>query len=221
MKLKDNENLVVLGIFLGLTGLFSALVLAVVSHFTARPIAEAAAKREDAALRQVLPVFDNDIKETKVAVKSPAGWQVQFMTAGNNGKIAGYAATVSNPAGYAGKITMLAGLNTDGTIRALLVTEHNETPGLGAEICKREFRKTVFNLTEPQPDGLAPNKYLDQFNGRKVPSGGWSITKDGGDAVYATGATVTGRAVVKSASEITAAFIKNREKINAAFRRDK
>ena len=43
MKLKDNENLVVLGIFLGVTGVLSALVLAVVSTLTARPIAEAKA----------------------------------------------------------------------------------------------------------------------------------------------------------------------------------
>ena len=61
MKLKDNENLVVLGVFLGITGVLSALILAVVSNLTARPIAEAKALRETAALKQILPEFDNDI----------------------------------------------------------------------------------------------------------------------------------------------------------------
>ena len=61
MKLKDNENLVVLGIFLGITGLLSALILAVVSNLTARPIDAAKASRENSALKQVLPEIDNDI----------------------------------------------------------------------------------------------------------------------------------------------------------------
>ena len=69
MKLKDNENFVVLGIFLGLTGILSALILAVFSTLTAKPIAEAKAARENRALRQVLPEFDNDINAKVVKVK--------------------------------------------------------------------------------------------------------------------------------------------------------
>ena len=218
MKLKDNENLVVLGIFLGVISLLSALVLAVVSQMTAQPIAAARARIESDALKQVLPEFDNDINAKVCKIKSPGGWLIELRQAKKKGKVVGYAAVAVNPQGYAGKIKMLAGLEKNGQIRALLVTEQNETPGLGAELCKREFKKTIFNLTKPPPAGLPPNKYLDQFNGKKVPAKGWLISKDGGGALYATGATVTSRAIARSASEIALAFAKNRKAVNAAFR---
>jgi electron transport complex protein RnfG len=158
MKLKDNENLLVLGIFLGVTGVLSALILAVVSTLTARPIAEAVAAREKQALRQVLPAFDNDINAKICRIKSPAGWEIDVRQARNGKKITGYAVSAVNPAGYAGDIKMLAGLEPDGTIRAILITEQHETPGLGAELCKREHKKNIFNLTDPVPAGPAPNK---------------------------------------------------------------
>ena len=217
MKIRDNENLVVLGIFLALVSLLSALVLAVVSDLTSKPIGDAKKAREAAALRQILPEFDNDVNAKTVYVKSPSGWKIQVRAARKGRKIVGYAALAVNPSGYAGAVKMLAGVNPDGTIRAILVTEQHETPGLGAELCKRQFAKTIFNLTEPVPAGLPPNKYLDQFNGKKAPARGWTITKDGGTALYATGATVTSRAIAKSASEIVLAFRKGRKTINRAF----
>ena len=106
---------------------------------------------------------------------------------------------------------MLAGVAPDGKIRTILITEHKETPGLGAELCRREHKKTVFNLTQKTSADTAPNKYLDQFNGLSVPAEGWQIAKDGGTALYATGATVTSRALAKSASEIALAFKKHRK----------
>jgi electron transport complex protein RnfG len=221
MKLKDNENFVVLGIFLGLTGVLSALVLSVFSTLTSRPIAAARSARENRALRQILPEFDNDINAKVFKVKSPAGWEILIRQAKTKGKTAGYAVTAVNPAGYAGAITMLAGVSPDGKIRTILITEHKETPGLGAELCKREHKKTIFNLMQKTPEGIAPNKYLDQFAGLSVPAGGWQTAKDGGTALYATGATVTSRALAKSASEIALAFKKHRKAIIAAFGGDK
>lgn len=217
MKLKDNENLVVLGLFLGAVSLLSALVLAVFSDLTSGPIAEAKKQRENQALLQVLPAFDNNINEKQLIIKSPSGWDVTLRAAKKEGRICGYAADCINPRGYAGNIRMLAGLTPDGKIRALLITEQKETPGLGAEVCKREFRKTIFNLTVPVPEGLPPNAYLDHYNGKTVPSGGWKIRKDGGDAPFVTGATVTGRAIALSASEIALAFKKHQREITAAF----
>ena len=217
MKLKNNENLVVLGLFLGATGLLSALVLAVFSGLTAEPIAKAEMRRENQALLQVLPAFDNNINEKKLKIKTPAGWDVTLRAAKKDGRLCGYAADCINPRGYAGNIRMLAGLTPDGKIRALLITEQKETPGLGAEVCKREFRKTIFNLTSPVPEGLPPNVYLDHYNNKTVPAGGWKVQKDGGDAPFVTGATVTSRAIAHSASEIALAFQKHQREITAAF----
>ena len=60
MKLKECENFWILGAFLGAVGLVSALVLALVSSLTAPAIARADQRAKSAALRQLIPDFDND-----------------------------------------------------------------------------------------------------------------------------------------------------------------
>ena len=101
-RLRDNENIFVLGIFLGLTGLLSAMVLAAASQLTAEP--RRAAKQRDfsAALRSVMPEFDNRPGENTFTVKSPAGWDVEFCGALRDGKLVGVAGSAANPGGYAG-----------------------------------------------------------------------------------------------------------------------
>ena len=217
MNLKDNENIVVLGIFLGAVGLLSALVLALVSHVTAKPIADAKIAQQIKAVSQVLPEFDNDPAAKVFETKTPCGWSVKFMAAEKNGKLVGVAAVAANPNGYGGNIEMLMGIAPDGKVLATLITAQNETPGLGANICTRSFQKTIFNITKPTPAGLAPNKYLDQFNGKAAGDKAWHVKKNGGDFEYRTGATITSEAVTVLAYEINAAFVKNKKEILSRF----
>ena len=213
MKLKDNENVLVLGIFLGAVGLLSALVLAVVSHVTANPIELAKSAQQKKAMSQVLPAFDNDPSKNLCTYKTPSGWDCTFMGAKKDGKLVAIAAVASNPEGYAGRIEMLMGISPDGKILASLITGQNETPGLGANVCTRSFQKTIYNLTKAAPAGLAPNIYLDQFNGRTASENVWKTGKDGGDFEYRTGATITSSAVVRLAYEINRAFMLNKKEI--------
>ena len=118
MKLKDNENIAVLGIFLGAVGLLSALVLALVSHVTASPIAAAQAAQQKKAMGMVLPAFDNDPSGLVYEAKTSSGWNVKFMGAKKSGKLVAVAAVASNPGGYGGKIEMLMGIAPDGKILA-------------------------------------------------------------------------------------------------------
>ena len=92
MKLKDNENLIVLGLFLGAVGLLSALVLALVSYVTAKPIADAKAAQQRKAMSQVLPAFDNDPSQLVFETVTPSKWQVKFMGAKKDGKLVAVAA---------------------------------------------------------------------------------------------------------------------------------
>lgn len=217
MKLKDNENIVVLGVFLGVVGLLSALVLALVSHLTAEPIAKAKAAQQKKAVSQVLPAFDNDPAESVCEFKSPSGWQVKFMGAKKDGKLVAVAAIAANPNGYGGNIEMLMGIAPDGKVLSSLIVSHNETPGLGANICTRSFRKTIFNVTEKAPEGMAPNIYLDQFNGRTAGEKVWHVRKNGGDFEYRTGATITSEAVTLLAYEINKTFVNNKKEIISRF----
>jgi len=116
--------------------------------------------------------------------------------------------------GYAGPVQALVGLDVDGKIRAVLITKQNETPGLGANVCERKFKKTIFNLFQKRPEGIAPNAFLDQFDGKSAAKGvTWKVKKDGGNIDYVTGATVTSRTITALTDEIAQCYLANREEI--------
>ena len=214
MKLKDTDNFVVLGPFLGAVGLLSALVLALVSDLTAQKIGEAKLRAQSAALKQLkLPDFDN-----KPALETCEFEGVTFMAVRRGDALVGIAAEAETNNGYAGKIKELVGFAPDGTITAVLVTEEKETPGLGKNACERKFKKTIFNFFRPTPKGLPPNEILDQFTGRKADGrGNWRVKKDGGDFEYRTGATVTSRAVTELTGRAAQVFSSHRAAIAAKF----
>ena len=216
MKLKETENLWILGAFLAVTGAVSALVLALFSDLVREPIGAAELKAANQALRQVLPPFDNQPLLTKTTV-AWEGAEYTFMGAIRDGKLVAVAAAGSVP-GYAGAVQALAGLNPDGSIRAVLITGQKETPGLGANVCQRKFQKTIFNLFEPRPEGLPPNPFLDQFAGATASrETDWRVRKDGGTIDYVTGATVTSRAVTRLISRLDRCYLANRAEIAAAL----
>ena len=80
--------------------------------------------------------------------------------------------------GFGGAVKTMVGIDADGTITGLRVTGHSETAGLGAK------------ATDPS--------FYEQFAGK---SGSVSVTKDGGEIVPITSATITSRAVCSGAQE--------------------
>lgn len=204
MNLKNTENLWVLGLFLGVVGLISALLLALFSDLVAAPIAEAELRNKNQALRQILPPFDNQPSEQTVERNG-----ILFMGAYEKGKLVAVAAEATTR-GYGGPMRGLVGMDPDGRIRAILITAHNETPGLGSVVCQRQFRKTIFNLFEKRPEGLPPNKILDQFSGRRLKAGKhWRVKKDGGHMDYITGATISSRAVTELADKVASCYLED------------
>ena len=206
MKLRETENIAILGVFLALTGLISALILAVVSGVASGPIKAAELRNATAALQEVLPAFDNEPSQCKTFVNG-----ITFYGAKKGGKLIGIAAEGSNKLGYAGNITAVIGFDSDGAIRAILITNQNETPGLGTKACERKHLKTIFNFWKPAPAGLAPNSFLDQFKGKKTAD--YKVSKDGGKIDYITGATVTSRAITALAAEVQKTLLTNQAAI--------
>ena len=223
MKLKDSENFVVLGLFLGAVGLVSALVLALVSGLTAPKIEEAKLRAKKDALEQLqFGKFDNDPTQEKCVIDG-----VTFMALRKDGKLVGIASEAETK-GYAGTIKELVGFKPDGTITAVLITEEHETPGLGKVVCERKFQKTIKNFLKPAEKGLPPNPILDQFSkkedktARKAGDGTkWRLKKDGGDFDGRTGATVTSRAVTEITGKTVETFDKHRDEILKEFPEEK
>ena len=214
MSLKNTENFFVLGLFLAVLGLISAVLLAVFSDIVSEPIAAAELRTTNEALRQILPAFDNQPSENKLMLRQ-GDMEITFMGAVKDGKLIAVAASGACK-GYAAPVQGLIGFDLDGKIRAVLITKQNETPGLGANVCQRQFKKTIFNLFEKRPEGIAPNSFLYQFNGKSAVKGkNWKVRKDGGRIDYVSGATVTSRAITELADSVAQCFLANRAEIIA------
>jgi electron transport complex protein RnfG len=170
-------------------------LLAVVHDVTAEPIAAAALKEKSDAIMQVLPACDNDPGEDVVTVDA-GGKTWTFYVARKEGRFVGAAFETVSAAGYGGDIVIMAGASAEGTVQAIEVLAHKETPGLGAWISGEVFR--------------------GQFAGRSIADTRWAVAKDGGDIDQITAATISSRAVteaVKAGLDVftanTAAFAGN------------
>lgn len=106
------------------------------------------------------------------------------------GKNVGWVFTTKS-ASYGGDITVITGINTDGKVTGVVLSSTNDTPGLGLNAQKAEFR----------------DQYL-----QAVPQGGFTVIQGGGAGKgqinAMTGATVTSKAVTKAVNEAIAEYQK-------------
>ena len=215
---RNSTNMLYLGVFLCLVCALAAGVMGAVAVITREPIEKAKVKKVAEGLRQVLPDFDNDpMKDSRRC------GGVQFYTAKKEGRIVGYAAEISVGSGYGGKIEALISFRPDGAIRTFVVTGHSETPGLGSNAADRVREKNLPDLLRGRrpESGLPPNRILDQYSGHsagkedswKQP---WRLKKDGGDAEYVSGATISSRAVNELAWKAASIFEAHKGEISGA-----
>ncbi len=221
-KLKETENIFVLGIFLGVCGAVAALVLASFADLTREPIKKMKMRAVNSALKEVLPAFDNSPGDNTFEKDG-----VIFYGAKKDGKLVAVAASGYTMKGYSGKLVAMVGLKLDGKVRtialvdgkklsAVLITEQKETPGLGTVVCERKRQKTIVSIFEkPGKDAALPpqNKILDQFADKSAGNIPWQVTKAGGKFDYMTGATISSKAVTGVVYKIARAFTVNRKEI--------
>ena len=213
---RNSTNLFYLGVFLCLVCAIAAGIMGSVAVITREPIEKAKTKKVADGLRQVLPEFDN---EPMKSVRTYG--DVQFYTAEKAGKTVGYAARTAVGSGYGGRIEALISFHPDGTIRTFVITGHGETPGLGSNAADRVREKTLAGLfrSGQQEKGLPPNRILDQYSGHSAAPGDpwkqpWKLKKDGGDAEYISGATISSRAVNELAWKAASVFEAHRKEMS-------
>ena len=184
------KNSIALGTFALITG----TLLATTNLATKDKIAEAQRQAEQKALLEIIPMehHSNDLLMDVLPVPEHF-WPTLGLENGGNIHVARDEAgnatawilpTVAHD-GYSGDIKLIIGINSDGTIAGVRVTEHNETPGLGDKI------------------DLKKSRWILDFNGKSLhnPStDGWKVKKDKGEFDQLTGATITPRAVVQQAA---------------------
>ncbi len=184
------ENILNLVIVLTIICAISALALAYVYNLTKEPIAKQKRLEMIKAIKSVLPKnVVNDPLKDKIKIDG----KIVYIGKDSSGKVVGVAFKCVSNEGYSGKIEIMLGLKKDGTINAIQILSHSETPGLGAKIEQPWFKK--------------------QFEGRNLKNTKWKVKKDGGDIDQISGATISPRAVTKAVYQGLLFFDKNKSKI--------
>ncbi|MBU4128763.1 RnfABCDGE type electron transport complex subunit G [bacterium] len=188
--MRESLRLVVV---LTLVCLIAALALAGVDRLTKEPRLEQKRLARLRAIRAVLPPFDNDPLKDKKEIE-----RITFYLGKKEGEIIGVAFS-SKGEGYSGFITIMMGVNPeDNSITGIEILEHMETPGLGANIEKGEFKNQF------KEKSLANSKLVD---------GKLAVKKNKGDIEALTGATISSRGVTEAVDKGLKVFLKYKEEI--------
>lgn len=102
-----------------------------------------------------------------------------------NGEEAGYVFT-AGAKGYGGTVSVMVGLDMNGTITGVEILSHSETPGLGANSVKPEFK----------------NRFIGKTGQLTVDKN----SNDGQNVQAITAATITSKAVTSAVNAVTAAY---------------
>ena len=162
-----NMSLCLLAICLACSAL-----LAGVYALTAEPIAAAAAAKNEAASKEVLPETAVTIEEERTVDFEGASYAYN-LAYDEKGDVVGCAINVA-PVGFGGPIAIKVGFDRNGVICNTMVLSQAETPGLGAKCVEPSFS--------------------DQFKNWDPSQKKLSVKKDGGDVDAITASIITSRA---------------------------
>ena len=152
--------------------LVCSALLAGVYALTAEPIATAAAAKNEAAIKEVLPESAVTIEEVRTVDMD--GQKYEYNLAyDEQGNTVGCAINVA-PTGFGGPIAIKVGFDANGVIWNTKVLSQAETPGLGAKCTETSFS--------------------EQFKGFDPAQKKLAVKKDGGDVDAITASTITSRA---------------------------
>ena len=152
--------------------LVCSALLAGVYALTAEPIAAAAAAKNEAAIKEVLPEAAVAIEEERTVDMEGQTYSYNLAYDGQ-GNTVGCAVNVST-LGFGGPIIIKVGFNAEGLIWNTKVLSQAETPGLGAKCTEAAFAEQ-----------------FKQFNPAEKTL---KVKKDGGDVDAITASTITSRA---------------------------
>ena len=112
----------------------TGLILGLVQNITQRAIERVELEARNAAFRIVMPAAQNfetfEVKPDEVIS------DVQKGTDGSG--LVGWCLSV-NAKGYGGNVAFIVGITKEGTVKAINILNHSETPGLGAKSTEPEF----------------------------------------------------------------------------------
>lgn len=177
--------LVVLTVITVITG----ALLGYVYNITKEPIALSKKLKQETAVKDVAPEFDNAPIDEQYTV-TVNDLELKVFPAKKDGKTVGAAVESKTKKGFGGEISIMVGFNADGTIRNYRVLSHSETPGLGSKM------EEWFRADKGDQSVLGKNPASDHL----------TVKKDGGSVDAITAATISSRAFLDAIANAYAAY---------------
>ncbi|MFO7890277.1 MAG: RnfABCDGE type electron transport complex subunit G [bacterium] len=178
------------GLILTIVGIIASASLAWINNITTPKIIAQQQKEFNQGLYQVLPGSENG-KVIPVLRDNITIAHKGFSNPDTTGLI-GYAFQ-ANGSGYSSTIKTLVGIDTSGTILAIKILSHTETPGLGSKC-------------EETRSGESSPWFQEQFKGEKASN--IAVDKDNGNIDSITGATITSRAITDAIADSARSLMK-------------
>lgn len=193
MASKKESTFISMVLTLFMVTFVASAALGYLYELTKGPIAEGKLAKQNAAILQVVPEFDNEPGRESYTIDIDGG-TLEFFPAKKNGELVGTAVNTFTNKGFTGEITLMVGFLPDGTIQNISVLEHKETPGLGDKMQKNKSDWSV------------------QFNGKDPENFQLKVTKDGGDVDAITASTISSRAFCDAVQRAYNAYMEGGKK---------
>ena len=189
----DPKYIIKLTVTLFLTCVVVAGVLGWVNSITKDKIAEITWNKTVAAMQKVITAdeFSDalDLTDDMTSAATAQGGTLDAVyEARTGGEVVGYAVSVS-ASGSQGTISMMVGVDTEGTVTGVSIITNSETSGIGSKVMNNE---QLSNGT----------RVLDQFQGKSL-ADGTLVVGTNVDAI--TGATVSSKGVTTGVNTALAA----------------
>ncbi|MBT8131137.1 MAG: electron transport complex subunit RsxG, partial [Gammaproteobacteria bacterium] len=158
------------------------------------------------ALNEIVPAsrYDNNLFADTISVRDPELLgppdKVTAYRARKDGLPVAVIITAVAPKGYSAAIKLMVGINFDGTIAGVRVSDHRETRGLGDQI------------------EIENSDWITKFDQRSLGDPArqaWAVQRDGGVFDQISGATITPRAIVRAVRDALIYFEANRDTLFA------
>ncbi len=167
-------------VILVVISVITTALLAITNYISSSIIAANQEASATATRQELLPKADSfTAAEGEYLASDDQSAEVSEVYAADNG--AGYVITVVTKS-FGGDLTMMVGLDADGTITGVEVTDHSDTPGVGSKDMQPEYLAQYDGLSELTSDDVKKET---------------SVTSDGNAFEYITGASVSGSAIHK------------------------
>ncbi|SHK44344.1 electron transport complex protein RnfG [Hathewaya proteolytica DSM 3090] len=191
MNLKNEDNIFKLGAILLVVTLIAGLILGIVFNVTKEPIAKQEKINNDKAMKELFKEADT-FDKSNVALKED-GKITEVNEAKKGSEVVGYAIKAETK-GYAGTITLMAGVSVEGKITGIQIISQSETAGLGQN-CTKDFFKDNFKDKDIK-------KPLNVVKSNPSPEN---------EVLAISGATITSKAVTNAVNDIVTFYKENLE----------